>query len=190
MIRGSILLLLALNLIIIPTHGEPLKNLTEIGVFTTNDPHDAEFFKDYMFIADGNSLLVYKVSNPEKPEQVFHSLGKEVSDIATHGNDVYLARAYGTSEYNRLNISNPYAPIISGTAFDNSGNNQTENIQVVYRPVAQPAVLTPGKTVSPTPTDVIVKDAVSKPVSYNIILISMLFLITIALIYWIYNLKK
>lgn len=428
MIRGFILLL-ALILNVIPIHGESLKNLTEVGVFTTNDPRDAEFFKDYMIIADGNSLLVYNVSNPEKPrhvnkisdfdgkvygisileerlymasgpgwiyvlnisdpenptklyqitsqdnandvavnekfmyvadsntgflifnlsnrinpelagmfyvlksndsgtlrgwagisievsgnyvflnaekrngfyiidvsdpekpKQVFHSLGKDVSDIATHGNDVYLARAYGTSEYNLLNISNPYAPIISGTfyineikdrtaiaihpsgdyiyaasgntwhifkipdtipptitiekplpgeisnnqvvnisgtafdksgikevlvngnysgtdvwgqkvkvqeginiititALDNSGNNHTENIQVMYRPVAQPAVLTPGKTVSPTPTYVIVKDAVSKPVSINIILISTLFLITIALIYWIYNLKK
>ena len=44
MIRGYILLLLALILIVTPTHGEPLKNLTEVGVF---DPRDAEFFRDY-----------------------------------------------------------------------------------------------------------------------------------------------
>lgn len=424
-IRGFTLLFLVLIMIIIPTHGEPLKNLTEVGVFTTNDPRDAEFYKDYMFIADGNSLLVYNVRNPEKPrlankisdfdgkvygisileerlyiasgpgwiyvlnisdpenptkiyqitsldnandvavnekymyvadsntgflifnmsnrinpelagmfyvlksndsgtlrgwagtsievsgnyvflsaekrigfyiidvsdpgkpEQVFHSLGKNVYDIATYGNDVYLARGDGTSEYDLLDISNPRNPItsgifyideiedrtaiaihgdyiyaasgetwhifktpdtipptitiekplqgeiflnrvvnISGTAFDksgikevlvngnysgtdvweqkvivqeginnititaldNSGNNHTESIQVMYRPAA--AVLTPGKTVTSAPTDIIAKDAVNKPVSYNIILISMLFFITIALIYWIYNLKK
>ena len=427
MIRGFILLLLAFILIAIPTQCEPLKNLTEVGVFTTNDPRDAEFFRDYMFIADGNSLLVYNVSNPEKPrpanktsdfngnvygisilgerlymasgpgwiyvlnisdpenptklyqishlnkandvavnekymyvadsntgflifnmsnrinpelagmfyilksndsgtlrgwagtsievlgnyvflsaekrigfyiidvsdpanpEQVFHSLGKNVYDIATHGNDVYLARGDGTSEYDLLDISNPHSPItsgffyineikdrtavaihpsgdyiyaasgdtwhifkipdtipptitierslqgeislnqvvnISGTAFDksgikevfvngnysgtdvweqkvrvqeginnititaldNSGNNHTDIIKVIYRPAT--AVLTPGKTVTRAPTDVIAKDAVNKSVSYNIILISMLFFLTIALIYWIYNLKK
>jgi hypothetical protein len=429
MIRGFILLLLSLGLIFIPTHGEPLKNLTEVGVFTTNDPRDAEFFKDYMFIADGNSLLVYNVSDPEKPrpinkisdfdgkvygisileerlymasgpgwinvlnisdpenpiklyqitylnnandvavnekymyvadsntgflifnlsnrinpelagmfyvlksndsgtlrgwagisievsgnyvflsaekrigfyiidvsdperpEQVFHSLGKNVYDIARHENDVYLARADGTSEYDLLDISNPHEPIISGTfyideikdrtaiaihpsgdyiyaasgetwhilkipdtipptitiekplrgeislnqvvnisgtafdkggikevlvngnysgkdvweqkvnvqeginnititALDKSGNNYTEIIRVIYHPVAQPSVLTPGKTDTPSPTGITVKEAVKKPVSYNIILISMIFFIIIALIYWIYNLKK
>ena len=79
---------------------------------------------------------------------------------------------------------------ITITTLDNSGNNHTESIQVVYRPAAQPAIVTPGKTVTSAPTSVIVKDAVNKPVSYNIILISMLFFITMALIYWIYNLKK
>jgi hypothetical protein len=427
--RGIILLILALSFIVGSAQSEPLKNLTEVGIFTTYEPHDAEFFKDYMFIADGNSLLVYNISNPEdpkpvnkisdfdgkvygisiledrlymasgpgwinvlnisdpenpkklyqityldnandvavtekymyiadtntgmlifdfsnkinpelagmfyviksnisgtlqgwagiaievsgnyaflsaenrvgfyiidisdpeRPKQVFHSLGKSVYDFAIHGKDVYLAKSDGTSEYDLLDISNPYAPIItgsfyineikdrtaiaihpsgdyiyaasgdtwhifkipdtippliiiekpgqdeifsnqtiniSGTAFDKSGikevlvngkfsgtdvwdqkvvlqegtnnitiiawdkngNNITESLNVIYRPLAQPAVLTPVKTVTSTPSGVTGMDNVKKPVSYNIILIAMLFFITFALIYWIYKLKK
>lgn len=427
MIRGYILLILALSLLVGSAQSEPLKNLTEVGIFKTYEPHDAEFFKDYMFIADGNSLLVYNISNPEdpkpvnkisdfdgkvygisiledrlymasgpgwiyvlnisdpenpkklyqityldnandvavtekymyiadtntgmlifdnsnkikpelagmfyilksnisgtlqgwggiaievsgnyaflsaenrvgfyiidvsdpeSPKQVFHSLGKSVYDFAIHGKDVYLAKSDGTSEYDLLDISNPYAPIItgsfyineikdrtaiaihpsgdyiyaasgdtwhifkipdiippriiiekpgqgeifsnqtidiSGTAFDNSGikevlvngkfsgtdvwdqkvvlqegtnnitiiawdkngNNITESLNVIYSPLAQPAVLTPVKTVTSTPSGV--TGMVKKPVSYNIILIAMLFFITIALIYWISKLKK
>lgn len=425
MIRGFILIILALSLITGSGQCEPLKNMKEVGTFTTYNPHDAEFYKDYMFIADGNSLLVYNVSDPEKPrpvnkvidfdgkvygisimeerlymasgpgwiyvlnisdpenpkklnqitylnsandvavtekymyvadantgflifnfsnrinpelagkfyvlksnisgtlqgwagisievsgnyvflstesrigfyivdvsnpenpKQVFHSLGKSVYDIAIHGNDVYLARADGTSEYNLLDVSNPFAPnitdifyineikdrtaiaihpsgeyiyaasgdtwhifkvpdiippqilierpvqgeifsdqvinisgtasdkngikevlvngIFSGTdvwgqkvklqeginnvtitAWDINGNNITENIQVKYLPSAE---LTPSSP-SPIHTAEIAKDTVKKPVSYNIILISMLFIITIAFIYWITRLKK
>ena len=430
MIRSFILFILALSFIVGSAQCEPLKNLTEVGIFTTNAPHDAEFYKDYMFIADGNSLLVYNVSNPEKPrplhiftdfvgkvygisileerlyvasgpgwiyvfnisdpenptklqqityldnandvavtekymyvadtntgflifnfsnrrnpelagmfyvlksnisgtlrgwagisievsgnyvflsaenrigfyivdvsdpespKEVFHSLGKNVYDIAIRGNDVYLARADGTSEYNLLDVSNPYAPNNTGTffineikdraaiavhpsgdyiyaasgdtwhifkvpdtippqiiierpqrgeifsnqvinisgtasdkngikevlvngnfsgtkvwdqivklqegtnnititAWDTNGNNITESIQVVYRPQAIP---TPMKTItsspSPKETPEIIKNSVKKPISYNIILIAMLFLITIAFIYWITKLTK
>ena len=430
LIRSFILFILVLGLTVGPAQCEPLKNLTEVGIFTTSEPHDAEFYKDYMFIADGNSLLVYNVSNPEKPrllnkitdfddkvygisiledrlymasgpgwiyvlnisdpenptklqqityldnandvavtekymyvadtntgflifnfnnqtnpelagmfyvlksnisgtlqgwagisievsgnyvflsaekrigfyivdvsdpenpKEVFHSLGKNVYDIAIRGNDVYLARADGTSEYNLLDVSNPYAPNNTGTffineikdraaiavhpsgdyiyaasgdtwhifkvpdtippqiiidrpqqgeifsnqvinisgtasdkngikevlvngnfsgtkvwdqivklqegtnnititAWDTNGNNITESIQVVYRPQA---IFTPMQTItsspSPKETPEIVKDTVKNPVSYNIILIAMLFLITIAFIYWITKLKK
>jgi hypothetical protein len=420
-----ILLIAAFSLIVCSAQSEPLKNLTEVGTFITQEPRDAEFFKDYMFIADGNSLLVYNISNPEKPKpvtktsdfdgnvygisiledrlymasgpgwiyvlnisdpenpkklyqitymdnandvavtekymyvadsntgilifdignrinpelagmfyvvksnisgtlqgwagiaievsgnyaflsvenrvgffiidisnperpkQVFRSLGKSVYDIAIHGKDVYLAKSDGTSEYDLLDISNPYAPNItgsfyineikertaiaihpsgdyiyaasggtwhilkipdtsppqiiidkpgqgeifsiqtidiSGTAFDKSGikevlvngkfsgtdvwdqkvllqegtnnititamdsmgNDITENINVIYSP--EPAIMTPVVTF--TPSGVIAMDSVKKPVSYNIVLIAMLFFITIALIYWISRLKK
>lgn len=257
MVRIFILFILTLSLIVSSAQCESLKNLIEVGIFTTNDPHDAEFYKEYMFIADGNSLLVYNVSNPEKPrsvnkfidfdgrvygitiledrmymasgpswiyvlnisdpenptkigqitnldnandvavtekymyvadtntgllifnfsnrinpglagmfyvlksnisgtlqgwagisvevsgnyvflsaekrvgfyiidvsdpekpEEVFHSLGKNVYDIAIQGNDVYLARADGTSEYNLLDVSNPYALNNTDTFFIN-----------------------------------------------------------------------
>lgn len=422
---GFILLILVLSSIAGQAQGELLKNLTEVGTFITQEPRDAEFFKDYMFIADGNSLLVYNVSNPEKPKpviktsdfdgnvygisiledrlymasgpgwiyvlnisdpenpkklyqitymdnandvavtekymyvadantgmlifdlgnrinpelagmfyvvksnisgtiqgwagiaievsgnyaflsvekrvgfyiidvsdperpkQVFKSLGKSVYDIAIHGKDVYLAKSDGTSQYDLMDISNPYAPIITGsfyinevkdrtaiaihpsgdyiyaasgdtwhifkvpdttppqiiiekpghgeifsnqsinisgtafdksgikevlvngkfsgtdvwdqkvvlqegtnsitiTAWDKSGNNVTESINVTYRPL--PAVMTPAVTL--TPSGVTAMDNVKKPVSYNIILIAMLFFITVALIYWISRLKK
>ena len=263
MIRGFILFILALSLIVGSAQCEPLKNLRDVGIFTTFDPHDAEFYKDYMFIADGNSLLVYNVSNPEKPrlvnkvtdfdgkvygisileerlymasgpdwiyvlnisdpenptklyqityldnandvavtekymyvadantgflifnfsdrinpelagmfyvlksnisgtlqgwagisievsgnyvflsaekrvgfyivdvsnpespKQVFHSLGKSVYDIAIRGNDVILARADGTSEYNLLDASNPFAPNNTGTFYINELKDRT-----------------------------------------------------------------
>lgn len=257
MVRIFILFILTLSLIVSSAQCESLKNLIEVGIFTTDDPHDAEFYKEYMFIADGNSLLVYNVSNPEKPrpvnkvtdfdgrvygitiledrmymasgpswiyvlnisdpenptklhqihnldnandvavtekymyvadtntgllifnfsnrinpelagmfyilksnisgtlqgwagisievsgnyvflsvekrvgfyiidvsdpekpQEVFHSLGKNVYDIAIQGNNVYLARADGTSEYNLLDVSNPYAPNNTDTFFIN-----------------------------------------------------------------------
>ncbi|KAB2942442.1 MAG: LVIVD repeat protein [Candidatus Methanoperedens nitroreducens] len=428
LIRSFILLVLISGLTIGPAQCEPLQNLTDVGTFTTSEPHDAEFYKDYMFIADGNSLLVYNVSNPEKPgllnkmtdfdkvygisileerlymasgpgwiyvlnisdpenptklqqityldnandvavtekymyvadtntgllifnfndqtnpelsgmfyvlksnisgtlqgwagisievsgnyvflsaekrvgfyivdvsdpespKEVFHSLGKNVYDIAIRGNDVYLSRADGTSEYNLLDVSNPYAPNNTGTffineikdraaiavhpsgdyiyaasgdtwhifkvpdtippqiiidrpqqgeifsnqvinisgtasdkndikevlvngnfsgtkvwdqrvklqegtnnititAWDTNGNNITESIQVVYRPQAITPMQTITSSPSPKETPEIIKDTVKKPVSYNVILIAMLFLITIAFIYWITKLKK
>ena len=429
LIRSFILFILILGLTVGPAQCEPLENLTDVGIFTTSEPHDAEFYKDYMFIADGNSLLVYNVSNPEKPmllnkmtdfndkvygisilgdrlymasgpgwiyvinisnpenptklqqityldnandvavtekymyvadtntgflifnlnnqinpelsgmfyvlksnisgtlqgwagisievsgnyvflsaekrvgfyivdvsdpespKEVFHSLGKNVYDIAIRGNDVYLARADGTSEYNLLDVSNPYAPNTTGTffineikdraaiavhpsgdyiyaasgdtwhifkvpdtippqiiidrpqkgeifsnqvinisgtasdkngikevlvngnfsgtnvwdqivnlqegtnnititAWDMNGNNITESIQVVYSPQAITPIQTITSGPSPKETPEIVKDIVKNPVSYNIILIAMLFLITIAFIYWITKLKK
>lgn len=427
-VRVIILLIIASSLFI--GSAQPLKNLTEVGLFTTNDPHDAEFFNNYLFIADGNSLLVYNVSDPEKPrqvkkvsdfgnvygisilderlyiasgpgwiyvfnisdpenptklyqitylnnandvavtekymyvadtntgflifnsstrinpelagmfyvlksnvsgtlqgwagisievsgnyvflsaekrvgfyivdvsepespEQVFHSLGKSVYDIAIQGNDVYLARADGTSEFDLMDFSNPYAPNITGifyineikdrtaiaihpsgnyiyaasgdtwhifkipdtippqiiierpgqgeivsiqiihisgtasdksgikevlvngnfsgtdvwdqeiklqeginnitvTAWDTNGNTIIESIQVIYHPSA--VVSTPIQTVISTPSQIqtgeIAKDSVKKPVSYNIILIAILFFVTIALTYWIHKQKK
>ena len=431
-IRSFIFFILVSILIVGHSQSEPLQNLTDVGTFTTSEPHDSEFYNDYMFIADGNSLLVYDISNPEKPrlrnkvtnfdkvygisilgerlymasgpgwiyvlnisdpenptklqqftylnnandvavtekymyvadtntgflifnltnqtnpelagkfyvlksnisgtlqgwagisievsgnyvflsaekrngfyivdvsdpenpQQVYHSLGKSVYDIAIQGNDVYLARADGTSEYNLLDVSNPYAPNTTGIFFinevkdrtaiaihpsgdyiyaasgetwhilkvpdtippqiiierpangeifskqvieisgaasdkngikevlvngnysgkevwdqtvmlqegtnnitinarDMNGNDITESIQVIYRPAVQPAIFTPlqTNTSSPTPEQntEIVKDAVKKPVSFNIILIALLFFLTMAFIYWINKLKK
>ncbi len=231
-----------------------LRNLTEVGIFTTHNPHDAEFYKDNLYIADGNSILIYNMTHPERPKiityftdfdeprnvgglsisedrlyaavgagwidvlnisdpenpeklyqldymsssndvavqgeymfvadantgllifdqhnrrnpsltgmfyilrsnisgslqgwsgisvevsgdyaflsgvnnkgfyiidisnksaprEVYHSSGKNAYDIALSGNDVYLARADGTSDFDKLNISNIYAPVISG----------------------------------------------------------------------------
>lgn len=246
-----------------------LGNLTEVGVFTTHDPHDAEFYKDYLYIADGNSVLVYNmtdperpkfitkftdfneprqvnglsisedrlytasgagwinvlnISDPEKPEklyqlnymdsssdvavhgeymyvadanagllifglydkkdptligmfyilrsnisgslkgwggisvevsgnyaflsgaynrgfyiidisdktaprEVYHSLGKNVYDIALSGNDVYLARSGGTSDFDKLNVSNIYAPVITGS-FSIAGTAQRSAVVI------------------------------------------------------------
>ena len=373
LIRIVILFILTFSLIVSPAQCESLKNLIEVGVFTTSDPHDAEFYKDHMFIADGNSLLVYNVSNPEKPRQVnkitdfdnkvygisiledrlymasgpgwiyvlnisdpenptklyqitnldnandvavtekymyvadtntgllifnfsnrinpglagmfyvlksnisgtlqgwagisievsgnyvflsaekrvgfyiidvsdpekpievFHSLGKNVYDIAVQGKNVYLARADGTSEYDQLDVSNPYAPNNTGTFYINEIKDRTaiaihpsgdyiyaasgdtwhifkvpDTISpqiIIERPVegeisskqenntsgmVQQAEFTPMQTSSPSPTNTgeIPKETVTKPVSYNIILITMLFFITIAFIYWITRLEK
>ncbi|MDL5503649.1 MAG: hypothetical protein QSU88_10575, partial [Candidatus Methanoperedens sp.] len=66
---------------------------------------------NYVFLSAEKRIGFYivDVSDPQNPMEVFHSLGKNVYDIAIRGNDVYLARADGTSEYNLLDVSNPYA---------------------------------------------------------------------------------
>jgi hypothetical protein len=52
------------------------------------------------------------VSNPSKPREVFHSVGKNVYDISVSDMGVYLARADGTTQFDILNVSNPYVPQI------------------------------------------------------------------------------
>lgn len=76
---------------------------------------------NYVFLSAEKraGFYIIDVSDPEKPEEVFHSLGKNVYDIAIQGNNVYLARADGTSEYNLLDVSNPYAPNNTDTFFIN-----------------------------------------------------------------------
>ncbi|MCZ7360273.1 MAG: Ig-like domain-containing protein [Candidatus Methanoperedens sp.] len=49
---------------------DPFENMTEVGTFITHEPNDAEFYEDYLFVADGNSLLVFNTSDPERPELI------------------------------------------------------------------------------------------------------------------------
>lgn len=89
-----------------------LKNLTEVGIFTTNDPHDAEFFKDYLFIADGSSLLVYNTSNPERPRLVTRFTDfnepRQVNGLSISEERLYTAAGPGWIYV--LNISDPEKP--------------------------------------------------------------------------------
>lgn len=91
---------------------DPLKNLTEVGAFTTTDPHDAEFFKDYLFIADGNSLLIYSTGDPERPRRVgiytgFDYPGKAYG-MSISEDQLYVAAGVGWIYV--LNISDPANP--------------------------------------------------------------------------------
>lgn len=76
--------------------GNILKNLTEVGTFTTYDPRSALFFNDRLFIADSNSLLIYNISNPEKPRQV-----RKITDfgnvygLSVSGDTLYAATGSG-----------------------------------------------------------------------------------------------
>lgn len=62
-------------------------------------------------------FYIIDVSDPANPKEVFHSIGKEIYDIAVSGNNVYLARADGTAQFDVLDISNPYNPEITGSFF-------------------------------------------------------------------------
>jgi hypothetical protein len=68
----------------------------------------------------------------------------------------------------------------------------TENIQVIYNPTVQPTTPMQKITSGPTPiyTAEMPNDSVKKPDSFNIILIAIMFLVTIAIIYWIRKLKN
>ncbi|MDO9097055.1 MAG: Ig-like domain-containing protein, partial [Candidatus Methanoperedens sp.] len=72
---------------------------------------------NYAFLSGANKqgFYIVDVSDPAMPKEVFHSTGKEVYDIAISGNDVYLARADGTTIFELLDVSNPYAPKIADT---------------------------------------------------------------------------
>lgn len=111
--RGFFLLIILSFLTVELTAAAPdLKNLTEVGVFKTTDPHDAEFFKDYLFIADGNSLLVYNTSDPERPKRLstftdINYPGKAYG-LSILENQLYVAAGSGWIYV--LNISDPEKP--------------------------------------------------------------------------------
>lgn len=85
--RGFFLLIIISSLTMGLTGAAPdLKNQTEVASFTTTDPHDAEFFNNVLYIADGNSLLIYNTSDPERPKLV-----STFTDIN------YPGKAYGLS---------------------------------------------------------------------------------------------
>jgi len=93
-----------------PAQCEILENLIDVGIFTTSEPHDAEFYKDYIFIADGNSLLVYNVSNPEKPRLLnkVTDFDNKVYGISILEERLYMAAGPGWIYV--LNISDPENP--------------------------------------------------------------------------------
>ncbi len=111
---GFFILILISNMTIAMAQAEshPGKNVTEVNVFTTQEPHSAEFFKDYLYIADGNSLLIYNTSNPEKPTFVnkfsdFNEPGR-VLGLSISEEELYIAAGPGWIYV--LNISDPEKP--------------------------------------------------------------------------------
>ncbi len=113
MIRGFFLLILISSITILTEAApDPLKNLAEVGVFKTTDPHGAEFFKEHLFIADGNLLLVYNTSDPERPRQVATFRGIDYPGkaygLSISENQLYVAAGPGWIYV--LNISNPEKP--------------------------------------------------------------------------------
>ena len=90
------------------------KKLTEVNVFTTYQPHSAEFFKDHLYIADGNSLLIYNTSDLENPRIVnrfsdFNAPGR-VLGLSISKERLYIASGPGWIYV--LNISDPEKPKI------------------------------------------------------------------------------
>lgn len=73
----------------------------------------------YAFLngAQRKGFYLIDISDPTEPIEVFHSIGKEIYDIAVSENKVYLARADGTTQFDVLDISNPYNPKITGSFF-------------------------------------------------------------------------
>jgi hypothetical protein len=110
---GCFFILVLLSSITVGFAGaNPQKNLTEVGTFTTQEPHSAEFFKDYLFIADWNSLLVYNTSNPGLPKLVtrfkdFDEPGR-VLGLSISEEQMYVASGPGWIYV--LNISDPENP--------------------------------------------------------------------------------
>lgn len=110
--RGFLLLVLLSSITVGLAEANPQKNLTEVGTFTTQEPHSAEFFKDYLFIADWNSLLVYNTSNPGSPKLItrftdFNEPGR-VLGLSISENQIYVASGPGWIYV--LNISDPENP--------------------------------------------------------------------------------
>jgi hypothetical protein len=111
--RGLVLLIIISSLAMGLTAAAPdLKNLTEVGSFATTDPHDAEFFKNDLYIADGNSLMIYNTSDPERPKFIrtftdFNYPGKAYG-LSIWEDQLYVAAGPGWIYV--LNISNPDNP--------------------------------------------------------------------------------
>ena len=89
-----------------------LRNLIEVGIFTTHDPHDAEFYKDYLYIADGNSILVYNMADPERPKLIakFTDFNEPIQVDGLSISEDRLYAASGAGWVNVLNISDPEKP--------------------------------------------------------------------------------
>jgi hypothetical protein len=110
--RGFFLLVLLSSITVGLAEANPQKNLTEVGTFTTQEPHSAEFFKDYLFIADWNSLLVYNTSNPGLPKLItrftdFNEPGR-VLGLSISEEQMYVASGPGWIYV--LNITDPENP--------------------------------------------------------------------------------
>ncbi len=110
--RGFFLLVLLSSITVGLAEANPQKNLTEVGTFTTQEPHSAEFFKDYLFVADWNTLLVYNTSNPVLPKLVtrftdFDEPGR-VLGLSISEDQMYVASGPGWIYV--LNISDPENP--------------------------------------------------------------------------------
>ncbi len=113
MLRGFFLLILISSIATLTEAApDPLKNLAEVGIFKTSDPHSAEFFKNYLFIADGNSLLIYNTSDPERPRRVGIFTGIDYPGkaygLSISENQLYIAAGPGWVYV--LNISDPEKP--------------------------------------------------------------------------------
>lgn len=126
LLRRSCFLLLIAIAITGSALADPFENIKEVGTFNTEDPHDGEFSGDYFFIADGNSVIVYNTSNPEKPKRVkkFRDFNRpgNVYGISISGNILYTAAGPGWIYL--VNISDPENPkILHQINYLNSAND-------------------------------------------------------------------
>jgi hypothetical protein len=107
-----LILISSITIALAQTGSLPDKPVREVNVFATYQPHSAEFFKDHLFIADGNSLLIYNTSNPENPRIInkfsdFNEPGR-VLGLSISGNLLYIASGPGWIYV--LDISDPEKP--------------------------------------------------------------------------------
>ena len=107
-----LILISSIPIAIAQTGSNPDKKLTEVNVFITYQPHSAEFLKDHLFIADGNSLLIYNTSDPENPRIInrfsdFNAPGR-VLGLSISEERLYIASGPGWIYV--LNISDPEKP--------------------------------------------------------------------------------
>ena len=175
---------------------------------------------NYAFLSgeQRKGFYMIDVSNPSKPREVFHSVGKNVYDISVSDMGVYLARADGTTQFDLLNVSNPYMPQIvdsfsilesadrSAIAIHPSGNyiyaasgNTWHIFKIrdtlppelsIEKPLPS-AIITPVQTVNITPAATIINEeekTIGKPVNYSIIIVS-IFIASIVLFYWVWKHK-
>ncbi len=135
MLRGLFLLVLLSYITALTAAAPDLKNLTEVGSFTTTDPHDAEFFNNYLYIADGNSLLIYNTSDPERPKFVSTFTGinppGKAYGISISGDQLYVAAGPGWIYV--LNISDPENPKkMYQIGYSNSANDVAVSGNYMY----------------------------------------------------------
>lgn len=113
-IKGLLLIFLLSSILAVSAEAASgnLRNLTDVGVFTTHDPHDAEFYKDYLFIADGSSVMIYNISVPELPKIVttFTDFNepRKINGLSISEDRLYIAAESGWIYV--LNISDPKKP--------------------------------------------------------------------------------
>lgn len=107
-----LIIISSIPIAIAQTGSNPEKNVTEVNVFTTYQPHSAEFFKDHLYIADGNSLLIYNTSDPGNPRisnkfTDFNEPGR-VLGLSISEDQLYIASGPGWIYV--LDISDPENP--------------------------------------------------------------------------------